>query len=532
MPSPDEIATVFKHLTPQARVVFIAEKAKVQDMAWLRGMAEQGAFLVPAENFSKDSLVRNLRLGSFNDMSFQNAAALTGVMDGTVFEGLTTLPNSKREKPLTLEVSDDFKAFLFETSLALMQSANDFRERHQAPPFPSPKTATENDDYTASVKAHTDRVQHFGVAINATFLALLQTACACDDGKTANLLLQGTNTLGTMYSPSAMLGTAAIALPGTVAEREAALVNPMYTAMLFSAHSALSAFENHGFPLLKVIAQYPRAPNEAKSEDSIKAFFSDKFSPRIPVDFVSENALPCTPSMLKRVLDGMRLDGYRKIDVEPLVKEAHRLLVKGAEWNSSDYEKEMKMAFQEAEVFELKGKQSASLAVKVLDVGLVDRLEYSINWLESLPFGGTQYNWEVTSILTAPINKNAAAVPMAPDDKHGNGSEAMVLMLMEFAARAGHGFRIYEQGSHQAALVKWAIEKDHPKVLVKMMENGLEPDRYLLLNDTAYGLAEKAGKKEAEHLMRTYLSGQRARNALAEIDFDDGPVVPNQRQLI
>ena len=517
MPTFVEIATVLKHLTPKAKSAFIAEKAKDQDMAWLRGMAEQGAFLVPLAELEKPPFPSNARFIDADDSGFPNVVALAGVIDAADFERLNQPGFVTRAKPVTLRVGDDFKSFLYDTSLALMQSVIEFRDnakRLSASEIPNQASATS----IADTQWQTQRMLRFSVAVEETFLALLQTACACDDGKTANLLLQGTNRLGTMYSSSRLLGIAAALLPGDHGQRSQARVNPMCTAMLFSAESALDAMEEHGFPLQKTIALYPRAAGETKSTDPLKAQYPDKYSARMPIDFIASNDFPCTGRTLERVLKAGNEGGFRVIDAEPFLTEAHRLLLK----DRTPYENERKDAFMHAGVYDIKGKKSVGLAIKSFDFELVDRLGKFINWLEDAPFGGTQYHWEVTSLFSNAIARNRAKDPKV---EGRSSSEDMVLTLMDLGAAAGHGHRFYEQQSpHQSALVKWSIEKDHPRVLVKMMENGLEPDRRLLLNDTAFGLAEKANKKEAEHLMRTFVSGQLARKTLAEMDFSEDPI--------
>lgn len=524
-PSPEEISTVLGFLTPHSKSAFIAEKSRDQNMPWLRGLAAQGAFLVPQDIFYRSPGASNARFADTTILGFPNVVALAGVIDGADFEVLAQPHSVTRAKPVTLRVCDDFKAFLFDTALALMQAAIEFRDNEKAS---EGSNGQSHPSHYPSVSGQTcaQRKTIFNSDIEATFLSLLQTACACDDGKTANLLLQGTNRLGTMYSPSMVLGAAAALLPGDNEQRSQARVNPMYTAMVFSAHDALEAMEKHGFPLQKTIALYPRAVGETKSTDPLKVQYPDAYSPRMPIDFIASNAFPCEASMLERVVNAHRKEGYRAIDVEPLVNEALRLLKK----ERVPYEEDCKKAFERCSVFELKGKASVRIAMDKLDFSLVDRLETHIHWLEDVPFGGTPYHWEVTSLFTIPMARNE---PVDLKAEGPSGSEAMVLKLMDFGARAGHGHRFYaQQNPHQATLVKWAIEKDHPKVLIKMMENGLDPEGHLLLNDTAYGLAEKAGKKEAEHAMRTYLLGKRARTALADMDLEAGAALPVQTRPI
>lgn len=510
------MAQVLEHLTPEASIAFVAEKAKSQDVEWLGAMKDAGFFNLPDnadvyERFAVSNPRFKVKSGGFEWIS-----ALAGVVDGADFESDSITSAHRREKPVTLEASDAFKSFLSDVVTTLTTQVEALKEKSKHLTVFDPYIPMADTVHRENVEKYTRSMQYFRGGSEKTCSALLHAACAIDDAKTVDLLLQGNVDLFKRFSPVDVLGKVAEVIKHK--DHASMAIGPAMTAMLFSSHAALDMMESHGMGIQSVLASRAKQGWDLPTQDPLKKALPNTLYGITALDAIAMDALPCKPDMLARVLDAFRQEAAQGVtfgpDADgPLFKRAYGLLKS----QRTSYEDEVKKTWTRSGVYDIEVPLALNAAVFTFDLDVVKHMEPSIDWGRALLLKSTQ-GTRSESIFDHAMNKTYTMTQDGRMNNESKNSEAMVLLLMDMAKKAGHGPALYEGDVYPSKLVGYAIEKNHMQVLSKAMENGIDPHKPLAGGESPMAMAERLQRGEAKQMMGAFVSTQKARDFVAECE--------------
>ena len=452
-------------------VGFVANKAKLQDMAWLRTLLDDGAFDVPANVHLTSDISKQDRLHTTNGLSLVNA--LAGVIETAKIRN-----DADRTMPPTLAVSDEFKSFFWEVTQRMVGGFQQALHRAR----------TDGKPWTPAQK---------GVAsatMDDTLGVLLIAACAMDHGDSVRHL--ASPKLARDWVNLDWLGTAGIILDR--AEGESSCNAPL-VAILFSAHNALDALRETGCQAAPMV-WYSTETDIPKIWDQRLPLNEDgELNVRVGLlSHLLANGLRPSASMIARAIEETKVDGaFHEMDAERFYGAASDALVL-----TSPADLAKVTGFLSAGVYDIHPAWAIESALIRDRTEVLDHFAGREPWDDMFPVGEK-------SVLTNAMQNATRA-------QNVEASGPLFARLMKNAEAAGFGDRLYSPEAVNRD-VEIAVRHGYMSVLLAHLEHGLDGHAKLGDAPSALEIAKQFDQPAVAHMIHAHAARGAAHDILDEL---------------